>query len=316
MTDPAATPPTPAASTGALPGIWPALLTPLRADLGIDHARFAALARALIDAGCGGVTPFGTTGEGPSFSVAERIAAVEALVAGGVPASRILMSTSCAAPPDTLALTRHAVQIGAWGSLVMPPFYFKGVSDAGIVDFYTQLVAGVDDPRLRIMLYHIPQVSGVGLSHAVIAELLRRHPGTWVGIKDSQCETAHSLALADAFMSRLTIHVGNEPDLPALGRRGSTGAVSGLANFMPRTVHRLVAEPDALSTQAGLARVKQLLGALGGYALIPALKGIMALRDADTAWLRVRPTLLALDESGLARLRDDLARIGFDPQHD
>ena len=306
----------PALPPRSLPGIWPALLTPLHADLSIDHGRLVALARQVLDAGCGGVTPFGTTGEGPAFSVAERIAAVDALCAGGVPAQRLLVSTSCAAPTDTLALTRHAVQIGAWGSLVMPPFYFKGVSDAGIVDFYSQLVAAVDDPRLRIMLYHIPQLSGVGLSPAVIDELLQRHPGTWVGIKDSQGLTAHSLALADAYMPRLTIHVGHEPDLPALGRRGSTGAVSGLANFLPRTVHGLVAQPDAEASAAGLARVQALLGALSGHALIPALKGVLALRDGDTAWLRVRPPLRALDDAGLARLRDDLAGIGFDPQQD
>lgn len=301
---------------GPLPGIWPALLTPLDAQGQIDHPRFAHLARELIAAGCGGVTPFGTTGEGPAFSVAERMAAVDALVAGGVPAARILASTSCASPVDTLALTRHALQIGAWGCLVTPPFYFKGVSDAGIVDFYSWLVDSVADPQLRIMLYHIPQVAAVSLSHAVIGELLARYPGTFVGIKDSQCELAHSLALAAAFMPGLTVHVGNELDLPALGRLGSTGAVSGLANFLPRSVHSLVARPDDPASALALTRVQALLGALGAYALIPALKGIMALRDQDTAWLRVRAPLKALDTAGLERLRADLAQIGFDPQVD
>lgn len=302
--------------TTSLPGIWPALLTPLDAAGNVDFERFAGLARSLLAAGCGGVTPFGTTGEGPSFSATERIAAVEALVDGGVPAERILVSTSCAAPTDTLMLTRHAVEMGAWGSLVTPPFYFKGVSDAGIIDFYSWLVDSVADSRLRIMLYHIPQVAGVGLSHGVIRELQARYPGTFVGIKDSQCDLAHSLALAEAFMATLTVHVGNEPDLPALGRLGSTGAVSGLANFLPRTVHRLVTEPDTPATAQALARIQALLGALGGYALIPALKGIMALRDGDAAWLRVRPTLRALDDAGLVRLRDALQHISFDPHID
>ncbi len=295
-----------------LPGIWPALLTPLQDDLTIDHARFAAHARALLAAGCGGVTPFGTTGEGPSFSVAERIAAVDALVAGGVPGERILVSTSCAALPDTLALTRHALAIGAWGVLMLPPFFLKGVSDQGIVDAYAWVIEQAADPRLRVMLYHIPQVAGLGLSHAVIAELLRRYPGTIVGIKDSAGDRAHALALADAFMPGITVHVGHEPDLPVLGRRGSTGAVSGLANFMPRTVRRLVLQPDDAATPAALARIERLLAVLGGYALIPALKGVMAALHGDETWLRVRPPLVTLDGDGFARLRGALAPLALD----
>ncbi|MEO5772388.1 MAG: dihydrodipicolinate synthase family protein, partial [Burkholderiaceae bacterium] len=183
-----------------LAGVWPALMTPLREDASIDLPRFSSHAKALLAAGCGGVTPFGTTGEGPSFSVAERREAVDALVGAGVPASGILVAVSCAALPDTIALARHAQDVGAWGVLVMPPFYFKGVPDAGIVEAMSQVIAALDAGPLRVVLYHIPQVAAVSLSQPVIAELLRRHGQRIVAIKDSQCDRAHSLALADAFM--------------------------------------------------------------------------------------------------------------------
>jgi 4-hydroxy-tetrahydrodipicolinate synthase len=303
-----------------LPGIWPALMTPLSADGAIDHARFAAHAKALLAAGCGGVTPFGTTGEGPSFSAAERRAAVDALIAGGVPAARILVSVSCAALPDTIALTRHAQDVGAWGALLMPPFFFKGVSDAGIVDALAQVIDAVADRPLRVVLYHIPQVAAVALSHTVIAEMLRRYPRNIVAIKDSQCDRAHSLALAEAFMPPdrplIGVHVGNELDLPALAARGSRGAVSGLANFMPRVVHRLATEPDAARTAADHARVERLLGWLGGYALIPALKAVMAAQTGDAAWLRVRAPLVALDAERFKTFSRELAALGLDPTID
>ncbi len=299
-----------------VPGIWPALMTPLRADGAIDHARFAAHAKALITAGCGGVTPFGTTGEGPSFSLAERRDAVDALIAAGVPAARILVSVSCAALPDTIALTRHAQDVGAWGALLMPPFFFKGVSDAGIVDALAQVIDAAADRPLRVVLYHIPQVAAVTLSHAVIAEMLRRYPGNIVAIKDSQCDRAHSLALAEAFMPPLGVHVGNELDLPALAARGSRGAVSGLANFMPRVVRRLATEPDAARTAADHARVERLLAWLGGYALIPALKAIMAAQTGDAAWLRVRAPLVALDADTYKTFSRELAVLGLDPSID
>jgi len=304
------------ASPAAFRGIWPALLTPLNADLSIDHARFAAHSRALLAAGCGGVTPFGTTGEGPSFALAERREAVDALVAGGVPAAQILVSTSCAALPETLALTRHALAIGAHGCLMLPPFFLKGVSDQGIIDAYRYVIDGAADARLKLYLYHIPQVAGVGLSHEVIATLKRLYPQTIVGIKDSSCELSHSLALADAFMRDLQVYVGNELDLPELGRRGSTGAVSGLANFMPRLVHRLVTQPDAPGTAHDHARVDRLLGLLGGYALTPALKGIMAMLSDDAAWLRVRAPLVALSPDGFAALEREVRAFGIHPETD
>lgn len=299
-----------------LSGIWPALLTPLHEDLSIDTARYAAHARSLLAAGCAGVTPFGTTGEGPSFSVDERRRGLDALVAGGVPAERVLVSVSCANIPDTVALTRHAQDLGAWGVLLMPPFFFKGVDDEGTRSALDVVIAATADRPLRVVLYHIPQISGVPLSHAVIGTLLRRWPDRIVAIKDSGCQREPSLALAQAFMPPLGVHVGNEPDLPLLAAAGSRGAVSGIANFMPRMVHRLATTPDPTQTADDLARVESLLARLGGYALIPALKGIMALQTGEPEWLRVRAPLTALTPARLDSLRQALAGLDLDPTQD
>jgi 4-hydroxy-tetrahydrodipicolinate synthase len=306
----------PSQPSSTFSGIWPALLTPLDESLDIDTALFAAHARDLLEAGCTGVTPFGTTGEGPSFSATERMAAIDALIAGGVPAQRILVSSSCAALPDAVALTRHAVQSGCFGSLLLPPFFLKGVPDQGVIDAYRWVIDQVADPRLRVVLYHIPQVSGVGLSLEVIRTLKSLYPETIVGIKDSSCQIATSLQLAGAFMPPLQVWVGNEPDLPELGRRGSRGAVSGLANFVPRLVRRLVNEPDAPRTAADLERVKRLLSWLGGYALTPAFKGIMAARTGRKSWLRVRPPLVALRDDAFARLQQEVRAFALDPAAD
>ena len=297
-------------------GIWPALLSPLHADLSIDHAHFAAHSHTLLASGCAGVTPFGTTGEGPSFSMAERMAAIEQLVNNGVPAAQIMVSTSCAALPETLALTRHAISIGAHGCLMMPPFFLKGVTDEGIIDSYRYVIDHVNDSRLKLYLYHIPQVSGVGLSHHVIATLMRLYPTVILGIKDSACTTAHSVGLAEAFMKHLTVYVGFEPDLPELGRRGSKGAISGIANFMPRVVNRLVMQPDALTTPAERERIIKLLALLRGYSLLPALKGIMAILSGDDTWLRVRAPLVALKPDEFKILKDAVESFGINKQSD
>jgi 4-hydroxy-tetrahydrodipicolinate synthase len=292
------------------------MLTPLTDTLAIDTPRFVAHARALLDAGCTGVTPFGTTGEGPSFSVDERRGAVDALVAGGVPAERVLVSTSCAALPEVVALTRHALAIGAHGCLMLPPFYLKSVPDEGVVEAYRWVIDRVADPRLRLYLYHIPQVSGVALSHTVIRTLKRLYPQIIVGVKDSAGQREHSLELASAFIDRVMVYVGNEPDLQTLCARGSAGAVSGLANMMPRLVQRLVSQFDAADAPRDQQRVLALLDILGGYALIPALKGVMALLHDDPAWLRMRPPLLALSQAQYDRLAVQIRAYGIDRHAD
>jgi 4-hydroxy-tetrahydrodipicolinate synthase len=281
-------------SRNGFQGIWPAMLTPLDAQLNIDHPKLAAHALSLMRAGCGGVTIFGTTGEGPSFSLQERKQALEQMIANGVPAERIMVSTSCAAVTETLELTRHAVDLGVHGCLVLPPFFFKGVSDEGILNGYVQIIEGINRKDWRLYLYHIPQVIGVNLTHGVIAELIKRYPGIVAGIKDSSCDRAHSVALAQAFMPPLTVYVGFEPDLPTMGPMGSTGAISGLANFLPRIVHRMVLEPTASSTAHDAQRVQTILDLLKPHSLMPALKSVMATLHNDPSWLRVRPPLVAM----------------------
>ncbi len=297
-------------------GIWPALLTPLTDRLDIDIPLFAAHCKNLLAAGCTGVTPFGTTGEGPSFSVNERIAAVDGLIAAGIPAQRMLVSTSCAALPDTEALTRHATQAGCFGVLLLPPFFLKGVPDQGVVDAYAQVIDQVADPRLRIVLYHIPQVSGVPLSHRVIETLMHRFPGNIIGIKDSGGQRDWSLGLAKAFMPPLQVWVGHEPDLQVMAAQGSVGAVSGVANIAPKLVHRLVAGHTAPQAAADLARTQHLLAILTGYGLTAAFKHVMANLTGNPGWRRVRAPLVALNDAERAKLDAQMAVFALNAAQD
>jgi len=300
----------------AFHGIWPAMLTPLDASLNIDHAKMAAHAKALIKSGCGGVTIFGTTGEGPSFSLRERKEALEKLIEKGVPAERIIVSSSCAALVETTELSQHAVDQGVHGCLMLPPFFFKGISDEGVVNAYAQVIDGVNRSNWRLYLYHIPQVIAVSLSHAVITELVRRYPSIIVGIKDSGCDQAHSVSLAKAFMPPLTVYVGFEPDLTTMGPLGSTGAISGLANFMPRVVHRMVLASNAPNTAHDAKRIQDILELLKPHSLMPALKGVMAALSHDDTWLRVRAPLVAMTPGVYAKFAEEVSAFKIDPSHE
>jgi 4-hydroxy-tetrahydrodipicolinate synthase len=301
-------------------GVWPALLTPLKEDLSIDIDAFVVHSKKLLAAGCAGVTPFGTTGEGPSFSVAERMAAIDGLIAGGVPAERILVSTSCAALPDVVALTRHAVQAGTFGCLMLPPFFLKNMPDEGIVNAYRWVIDQVNDPRLQMVLYHIPQIAGLGLSSYVVHSLLIQYPETIIGIKDSSGNRAGSLAFAKAFMPPLQVWVGNEPDLQTMAQVGSNGAVSGVGNVMPHLLQRLTgvvkADSPNLSPARDAARVQQFIDILNCYVMTSAFKGVMALLTGDHGWCRVRPPLVALADEEFIRLKHQFDAFSLDRKID
>jgi 4-hydroxy-tetrahydrodipicolinate synthase len=300
----------------SLQGIWPALLTPLTPSLAVDTSLLGSHARRLLEAGCAGVTLFGTTGEGPSFSLAERMAALKALVDSGIPASQIIVHTSCAALPETVALTAHATSLGVRACLVLPPFFLKGVPDQGVLDAYRWIIDQVADPSLQLLLYHIPQVSGVGLSLWTISELVSLYPQTVVGIKDSGCDRVFSVGLANALMPPLQVWVGNELDLQTLSGLGSRGAISGVANIFPRLVARLVDQPQGSEAAADLERVQAFLNVIGGYGMTAAFKGVMSVLDSAPGWRRVRPPLVALSDSEFERLQSQWTEFQLDRSRD
>ena len=287
---------TPGTMTRTLRGVWCATLTPLGVDGRPDHARLAAHVGRIFAAGVDGIALFGTTGEGQSFSVAERRAGLEALLEAGIEPSRILAGTGCAALPETIELTRHAVMCGCAGALVLPPFFFKDVSPEGVYASYARIADEVADARLRLYLYHIPQVSGVAIPDETIARLARAYPTLIAGVKDSECNLAHSLRLLEAF-PQLSIFVGFEPHLPAALAAGGAGTICGIANLYPRLIRRLFDHAGDASHRPDLAIVERFIAVLDAYPLFPAFKALQADLTGDAAWNALRPPLMPLESA-------------------
>jgi 4-hydroxy-tetrahydrodipicolinate synthase len=292
---------------GRVRGLWCATLTPLDRDGRVDNARLAAHLRLLLGQGVDGVAPFGTTGEGPSFSVAERRAGLEGLLSSSIGASRIVAATGSAAFTDAVELTRHALGNGVYRCLVMPPFFFKDVSDEAVYAFFADLIEAVGDSRLRLYLYHIPQLSGVPVKPAVVARLAEAFPGIVSGVKDSAGDWNNTATLLER-TPQLDILVGHEPHLPQLMRRGGAGTICGVANVYPGIVRALLARDV---TAADQARIERFIDVLFRFAFLPAFKAIKAAQVDDAGWCAVRAPWTALTQGARDDLVEALESAGF-----
>ena len=279
-------------------GVLAAVLTPMDGDLAPDHAAFAAHCHRLLAAGCHGLSVFGTTGEANSLSAGERLAALEALLEGGVPAETLLPGTGSCALTDTVRLSRAALEAGAAGVLVLPPFYYKGVGDDGLFRFFAEVIERVGDDRLRLYLYHIPQMTGVDLGLPLISRLIDAYPGAIAGTKDSSGDMERIATLCREFPD-LSVLAGTETLLLETLRSGGSGCISATVNVTSRLARRVY---DAHATgrdseaEALQERLSDLRGSIEAYPVIPALKALMAHLTGDEAWRNLRPPLSALDD--------------------
>jgi len=271
--------------TGAIRGFWVAVPTPLTAEGTVDHAKLAGHALNLFKQGIDGVVLFGTTGEGTSFNVAERIATVEALLKVGVAASRIGLGGGFPAITDSIALTRSVLSLGLNHVLILPPYFDRGVTPDGIEDAFAAIFDAVADDRLRATLYHIPQVSGVAVPATVAANLRKRYGALVAGLKDSSADFRQFQAFRVA-APELAITVGNEADIARAIAAGGAGTICGMGNVAPGLVQAMIKGPGAE------ARMQAAIDVVASGPSFPStLKAIIAAQTGDAGWLRVRPPL-------------------------
>ena len=294
-----------------LHGHFPAMLKPMAPDGALDSKRAVAHAKNLVARGCDGVALFGTTGEGPAFTNAERKGLLEAMLEGGLRPEQLVVTISACALADAIDLGRHAALLGCHQQMFMPPFYFRQPRDAGIVESVSQVVRGIGDEALKLLLYHIPALSSVEFDHRSIAKLVERHPGQVIGVKDSSGSLEHGLALAHAFPA-LSILIGAEQYVASVMLAGGSGSINGLANLSPALMSRVVAAP-ARVTAEDEKLIRDLLAPLSilpGMPFVSVYKTMLAEQTGDDMWLNVRAPLSRLDHTEEQTVRKAYRALG------
>src|SRR5438045_2455473 len=223
-------------------GVLVPVVTPFKADLSPDRQRFIRHCQWLVSQD-GGLAGFGTTGEGNSMSAEERKKLVDALVGAGIDPSRMMPGTGCCSITEAVDLTAHAVKHGCASVLMLPPFYYKKVSEDGLYRYFSEVVQRVGDTRLKIYLYHIPAVAIVGITPKLVERLLKAYPSAIAGMKDSSGDWNNTKTFLDAFAKdAFDVFVGSESFLLANMRNGGAGTISATANVNPRAIRELYAE--------------------------------------------------------------------------
>jgi 4-hydroxy-tetrahydrodipicolinate synthase len=293
-------------------GVLSPVVTPFNRDLSPDPRRFIAHCQWLLTQNCG-LAVFGTNSEANSLSVNERIALLDALLAADADPSRMMPGTGCCALTDTVRLTEHAVKAGCAGVLMLPPFYYKDVSEEGLYRNFSEVVERVGDARLRIYLYHIPPVAVVGITPGLVERLLKKYPTAIAGMKDSSGDWNNTRIFLDAFAkSGFDIFPGSESFLLAGLKNGGAGCISATANVNPAAIDKLFRDwrkPDADLQQEALNVVRKTVGQ---YVMIPALKAVVAHYSKDPEWTAVRPPLTELTAVQAKNVIDGLRKLNFD----
>ncbi len=336
--------------TQRIRGVLAPVVTPFKADLSPDRERFIAHCKWLLSQNCG-LAVFGTNSEANSLAAEERSMLLDALVAAGVDPSRMMPGTGCCSITDTVKLTAQAVKHGCAGVLMLPPFYYKGVSEEGLYRYFSEVVQRVGDARLRIYLYHIPPVAVVGITTGLVERLLAAYPNAIAGMKDSSGDWNNTKTFLDAFNVRagravsldarrssdlerdtrttFDVFVGSESFLLANMRNGGVGTISATANVNPAAIHKLYTEwvrssPRRVCDRTGgsaaaradledqQARLNVVRDVFGKkYPMISALKQGIAIYANDPAWRTVRPPLVELTAQQAKTLAAELNAISF-----
>ena len=289
-------------------GVIAPVLTPFGSDGAPDPDRFVDHALWLLEEGCTGLAPFGTTSEANSLGLDERLELLEALVEGGIDPAIMMPGTGACSVTDAIILTEHAIEAGCKGVLMLPPFYYKNPSDEGLFRFFSEVIEEIGDDDLKIYLYHIPPVAQVGFPLSLIGRLKKAYPNVIKGMKDSSGDWNNMKSVLEAYPD-LEFFPGSELHLLQGLRHGSAGVISATANVSPGPMRKLFDswEKDAAGADAQQEKISGLRNAVQAYPVIPLLKALVAHYREDEQWAELRPPFETLPEDVAKKAISELA---------
>jgi len=294
-------------NTRRFSGVIAPVVTPYGEDGAPDSDRFVEHCEWLLEDGCTALAPFGTTSEGNSLGIDEKMELLEELVDADIDPRKLMPGTGACSVADAIIMTEHAMELGCGGVLMLPPFYYKNPSEEGLFRFFAEVIEEVGDDSLKIYLYHIPPVAQVGFPLPLIARLRKEFPDTIVGLKDSSGDWSNTKAILDENPG-FEVFPGSETFLLDGLRSGAAGCISATANVAAARIRKVFdgwQGPDADALQADIAALRK---SIQSYPMIPVLKALIAHYREDPVWAELRPPFTEMPADEVAKAVEQLAR--------
>lgn len=292
-----------------LAGVFAPVLTPFDKTLKVDAPLFVKYCGWILSQGSG-LAMFGTNSEANSLTVEEKLELLGLAVENELPVEKMMPGTGACALPDAVTLCQAAAKAKTAATLMLPPFYYKAVSDDGLFAFYAETIERVGDANLKICLYHIPQVSGVAISLPLIERLIKQYPDTVVGIKDSGGDFANTKAMLDAFPD-FRVFCGSERFLLETMRHNGAGCISAMANVHPGAIVNLYETRANEGSQAKQEALNATRAAYDGIPMIAALKRTVAEYGKAPGFKTMRPPLTDFSDEGWEALKTKLGALSL-----
>jgi 4-hydroxy-tetrahydrodipicolinate synthase len=293
-----------------LTGIIAAAATPVRADWSIDRELLQAHCAQLLQRGCDGINLLGTTGEATSFSLEERLGAMEAIAHSKLPLDRFMVGTGAASLADAVRLTSAARAMGFAGALLLPPFYYKGIDDDSLAAYVSAVIERVGPAGLHLYLYNFPQNSGVPYPIAVVERLRKRYPEQLLGLKDSSGDIDYATELAQR-LTGFDVFPSAEGALIEAQERGFAGCISATTNVTGPLAAEGWRAPGTAAGRRAIERAAAVRAALSTYPVIACVKWALADLYGDEIWQRLCPPLRALNSGEQQGLKAKLAATAY-----
>jgi len=279
-------------------GVFSAALTPINEDYSINSHLFFSHCKWLLTQGLDGLGVFGTTGEASSFNVDEKIKAIEYLINSKISPSKLMPGTGQCSVSDTVRFTKKCSTLRVRAVLVLPAFFYKGVSEDGVIEYYKRVIEEVGDNKLHYILYNIPQTSGVQITFEVIEKLIKLYPNNVVGMKDSSGNLDNMLKITK-FFNGFSLFSGSDSLALKVSKHGGAGAITATSNISGKLLSYILnnyKEESSIENFQELQLLQEKIRQiLFSHEPISALKAFLSVKNKKNEWNRLNPPLQKID---------------------